>query len=183
MMVLAINRRQNTRLLHALDILLQTQIYFPKQNKEMLHLKSVWLSLIGKIYQEITNHLKDNKGGNRWRRSTRRTSIGSKKQLKRQKTIFIRSLTSRKAFLDKFSENLRRSRLIYESTYLLQLKNELNPRRVENGIRIISKISPQLQVSFPEPSQLFPESETIMNYAIVMVSKDRQANLFPLNFP
>jgi hypothetical protein len=33
MMVLAINRRHNGRLLDALDILLQTEIYFPRASK------------------------------------------------------------------------------------------------------------------------------------------------------
>ena len=51
MMVLAINRRQNGRLLDALDILLQSEVYFPKESQEMIRLKSVWLELIGKIYQ------------------------------------------------------------------------------------------------------------------------------------
>lgn len=51
MMVLAINRRKNGRLLDALDILLQSEVYFPKESQEMVRLKSVWLELIGKIYQ------------------------------------------------------------------------------------------------------------------------------------
>jgi hypothetical protein len=118
MMVLAINRRQNSRLLDALDILLQTEIYFPKENKEMVHLKSVWLSLIGKIYLQISKTLKVTTSS-RWKKTTRKSSIRQTQQTKRQKTIFIRSLASRKTFLDKFSENLRKSRLIYESTYLL----------------------------------------------------------------
>jgi hypothetical protein len=103
MMVLAINRRQNNSLLDALDILLQTEIYFPRENKEMVHLKSVWLSLIGKIYQEVSKTLKVNTGSGRWRKTTRKSSIRSTQKVKRQKTIFIRSLASRKSFLDKFS--------------------------------------------------------------------------------
>jgi hypothetical protein len=141
MMVLAINRRQNNRLLDALDILLQTEIYFPKENKEMVHLKSVWLSLIGKIYLQISKTLKVTTSS-RWKKTTRKSSIRQNQQTKRQKTIFIRSLASRKTFLDKFSENLRKSRLIYESTYLLELKNDLNTMRVEEGRKIVSKISP-----------------------------------------
>lgn len=76
MMVLAINRRQNGRLLDALDILLQTEIYFPKENEEMVHLKSVWLSLIGKIYGQISKTL--NVSDNRCKKTTRKSSIRQK---------------------------------------------------------------------------------------------------------
>lgn len=47
-------------------------------------------------------------------------------QAKRQKTIFIRSLASRKAFFDKFSETMRKSKLVFETTFLAELNNQQN---------------------------------------------------------
>jgi hypothetical protein len=69
----------------------------------MTRLKAVWLELIGKIYQEIKKSFKSNKGASRWKKTTRKSSIKTSLAVKRQKTIFIRSLSSRKAFYDKFS--------------------------------------------------------------------------------
>jgi hypothetical protein len=65
----------------------------------------------------------------------------------------------------------------------MELRNELNATKIEEGKRIVSKISPELSVSYPEPQELYPDTQNIMNYAIVMVSKDKEANLFPLNYP
>lgn len=107
----------------------------------MLNLKSVWLALIGKIYQEINHSFKASSGSNRWKRTTRKSALKSTLQVKRQKTIFIRSLASKKAFFDRFSECLRKSKLIYESTYLMELKNELNIMKIEGGRRTISKVN------------------------------------------
>lgn len=52
MIILALERRKNGNLYDALDILLQTDLY-EDNNKEMKLLKSSWLLMISKIYEEI----------------------------------------------------------------------------------------------------------------------------------
>ena len=52
MIILALERRKNGNLYDALDILLQTDLY-EDNNKEMKLMKSSWLLMISKIYEEI----------------------------------------------------------------------------------------------------------------------------------
>jgi hypothetical protein len=66
---------------------------------------------------------------------------------------------------------------------MMELINKQNAIRIEEGRRIISKMNAERMMSFPEPHQLFPDSEDVTNYAMILVNKDKEANLFPLNYP
>lgn len=53
MMMLALARRNNNKLLEALDILIEIEKYFPKKNNHMKQLKAVWYLFIGKLYFKL----------------------------------------------------------------------------------------------------------------------------------
>lgn len=77
MLLLALARRRNNKLLDALDILISIDSFFPKGNTHMQHLKSVWYLLISTVFLEIKASEKKEKG-NRWRRDSKRSSIKAK---------------------------------------------------------------------------------------------------------
>lgn len=52
-MLLALARRNNNKILDALDILIQIDKYFPKKSNNMKQLKAVWYLLIGKLYIQL----------------------------------------------------------------------------------------------------------------------------------
>ena len=54
MLILALARRQNKKLLDALDILVNIEDYFPKNvHPGMKLLKSVWYEFMAKLFMEI----------------------------------------------------------------------------------------------------------------------------------
>ncbi len=48
--------------------------------------------------------------------------------MKRQKTIMIRSLSSKKNFLDRVSLQLKKMELVHETNYLREAKDQFNVR-------------------------------------------------------
>jgi hypothetical protein len=53
MLLLALARRKNNKLLDALDILISIDTFFPKSNTHMQNLKSVWYLLVSTVFLEI----------------------------------------------------------------------------------------------------------------------------------
>jgi hypothetical protein len=50
MLLLALARRKNNKLLDSLDILIEIDRYFPKDSSQMQQLKAVWYQLIAKLH-------------------------------------------------------------------------------------------------------------------------------------
>jgi hypothetical protein len=53
MILLAIARRRNRKLLDSLDILISIDSFFPKNSHQMEQLKSTWYQLIAAVFLEI----------------------------------------------------------------------------------------------------------------------------------
>ena len=66
MFLLALALRKNGKLLDSLNILVEIEHYFPKNNPKLDHLKSVWYNLISKVYLEIKD-MESKQKRNRWK--------------------------------------------------------------------------------------------------------------------
>lgn len=125
MLLLALARKQNKKLLDSLDILIDIDSFFPKSNHQMQQLKSAWYQLIATVFMEIKEE--ETKGkGNKWKAVQQRSSIKTALQMRRQKTIMIRSLASQRNFFDRVTVQLKKMELIHESSYDKECKDFKN---------------------------------------------------------
>ncbi len=83
----------------------------------MEQLKSTWYQLIAAVFLEIKSEEKKEKTS-RWKTCPQRSSIKASVEMRRQKTIIIRSLASKRNFYDRVSVQLKKMDLIHETTYL-----------------------------------------------------------------
>lgn len=83
----------------------------------MEQLKSTWYQLIAAVFLEIKSEEKKEKAS-RWKTGPQRSSIKASVEMRRQKTIIIRSLASKRNFYDRVSVQLKKMDLIHETTYL-----------------------------------------------------------------
>ena len=150
----------------------------------MKYTKAVWLQLIAKVYlHEMKGS--SGKGKVKWQEMRRKSSVKMHKRAKRQKTVMIRTLASRQVFENKFANTIRKIGLIHESTFKKELKNPDNEFEMnEAGDRVICRFHPNIVVSFPEPKQVYHQCEqATTNYAILVIRRDPETNLFPYNYP
>ena len=69
MLLLALSRRKNNKLIDALDILIEIDRYFPKNSNHMQELKIVWYLMIAKLSIELKNNEKKKAKRNRWQKT------------------------------------------------------------------------------------------------------------------
>lgn len=87
--------------------------------------------------------------------------------------MVIKSLASQRVFNNRFSNSMKKAKLIYESTYAREKKKEenvyLSDRRTSG---VISRLAVSCAISYPSPLKLFPEIPALSNYDVVVVSRD-----------
>lgn len=86
-----------------------------------------------------------------------RKQQGEPQQSKRQSSIVIRSMASKRVFFNKFSNSIRKLKLVYESNYRRESRCSDNLLSSGKDSRaVISRCHPSMVISYPEPSKLFP---------------------------
>lgn len=84
----------------------------------MDHLKSVWYQLVAKMYIEVLeNKPQSEKNKKTINHNRGRTFTGSFEGGKRKSTIIIRSLASKRSFMNRMSVQLRKMDLVHETSY------------------------------------------------------------------
>ena len=113
MLLLALARGKNNKLLDALDILVDIEKYFPKKSVYMKQLKACWYLAIGKLYLQLKKDEKQRQKINRWQRHTKRMSMKSELNSRRQKSIVIRSIASKRNFMNRIFTQMKKMDLVF----------------------------------------------------------------------